>query len=177
MKTKHLFPIVLLLTLSTFTSCELFDKADDVNFDVVLPLEFVIDENEDNPEGASYSDSQLLDATSNPDVAEYANKIKEFKVDRITYTISSADPTSVTFTGGTLQVASNSQIIATASAVSLNNSAETDLTANLDGFNDLAARLLDDKQETVLLNGTLSETPVEFHVTFRFYIKITADAL
>ena len=177
MKIKHPFLLLFVLLFGTLTSCELFDKADDVSFDVVLPLEFVIDENADNPDGASYSDTQLLDATSDPDVAKYANKIKEFKVNRITYTISSADLTSVSFTGGSLQVASNSQVIATASAVSLSNTAETDLSANLDGFNDLAERLLDDKQETVLLNGTLSETPVTFHVTFKFYVKITADAL
>ncbi len=123
MKIKHPFLLLFVLLFGTLTSCELFDKADDVSFDVVLPLEFVIDENADNPDGASYSDTQLLDATSDPDVAKYANKIKEFKVNRITYTISSADPTSVSFTGGSLQVASNSQVIATASAVSLSNTA------------------------------------------------------
>lgn len=74
-------------------------------------------------------------------------------------------------------VASNGKVIATASSVSLSNTAETELTADLDGFNDLAARLLDDKQEIVMLNGTLSETPVSFNVRFRFYLKITADAL
>lgn len=177
MKTKSLFLVLFALALVTFTSCELFEKADDVTFNVSVPLDFVIDENADNPGGASYSDTELLDATTDPEIAKYADKINKIEVERITYTISNADPSSVVFSGGSLMVASNSKIIATASSVSLSNTAETELTADLDGFNDLAARLLDDKQETVMLNGTLSETPVSFNVRFRFYLKITADAL
>lgn len=172
MKIKHLFSLVMLLTLGAFTSCELFDKVDDVTFDVVLPLDFVIDE--DDPEAGSYVDSKVLDANSDPEIAKYADKIKEFKIDKITYTISNADPTSVT-TSGTLSTSSS--VIATALNVSLANTTETDLTANIDGFNDLAAKLLDDKQETVLVTGTLSDTPVSFNVRFRFYVRITADAL
>ncbi|MBX2895502.1 MAG: hypothetical protein KF763_08665 [Cyclobacteriaceae bacterium] len=172
MKIKHLLPIALVLALGSFTSCELFDKADDVTFNVVLPLNFVIDE--DDPEAGSYSDSKLLNAGSDPEIAKYADKIKEFKIDKVTYTITNPNPASVTV-GGTLSTSSS--VIATASGVSLSNAAETDLNANTAGFNDLAAKLLEDKQEMILLTGTLSDTPVSFNVRFRFYVKITANAL
>ncbi|MBX2913744.1 MAG: hypothetical protein KF856_00595 [Cyclobacteriaceae bacterium] len=172
MKIKHLVSVIMLITVSVFTSCDLFEKADDVTFNVVLPLDFAIDE--DNPEGDSYADSKLLNAASDPEIAKYADKIKEFKIDKVTYTISNANPASVTV-GGTLSTSSN--IIATATGVSLGNTAETDLNANTAGFNDLAAKLLDDKQEMILLTGTLSDTPVQFNVRFRFYVKITANAL
>ena len=175
MKTKHLIPVFMLLLLGTVSSCDLFDKVDDVSFDVTLPLDFVIDENADNPDGASYTDTQLLDATSDPDVAEYANKIKEFKVNKITYTISGADPASVTFTNGFLKA--NGKNLAQASSVSLSNTAETDLTADIAGFNELASLLLADKKETVELTGFLSKTPVAFNVKFKFYVTITANAL
>jgi hypothetical protein len=177
MKTRWLFSVVCLVALGTFSSCELFDKADDVSFDVTLPLNFSINESADNPSGKAYSDTELLDATKNAEVAKYASKIKEFKVNKITYTISGANPNTVTFTGGTLQVSSTGKTIASASSVSLANTAETELTADAAGFNELAAKLLDDKQELILLNGTLSKTPVAFQVKFNFYVTITANAL
>lgn len=177
MKTKSTISILLLIVFGTFSSCDLFDKADDVSFDVTLPLNFSINETADNPTGMSYSDTELLDATSNAEVAKYASKIKEFTVNRITYTISGANPNTVTFTNGQLKVSSTGKTIATASSVSLANSAETELTADTAGFNELASKLLDDKQEMILLNGTLSKTPVAFTVKFNFYVTITANAL
>jgi Tfp pilus tip-associated adhesin PilY1 len=177
MKTKSLLSILLLITFGTFSSCDLFDKADDISFNATLPLNFSINEGADNPTGMSYSDSELLDATSNSDVAKYASKIKAFKVNKITYTISGANPNTVTFTNGALKVSSTGKTIASVSSASLSNPTETELTADTAGFNELAAKLLDDKQELILLNGTLSKTPVAFSVKFNFYVTITADAL
>lgn len=177
MKLKHLFPVVLLLLLGTFSSCDLFDKADDISFDAEVPLNFAIDENDNNPGGKTYTETKLLDAASDPDVAKYASKIKEFKVNKITYIISGANPSTVTLTNGTLKITSSGKTIASASSVSLSNTAETELTADTAGFNELASALLNDKQEQVQLQGTLSSTPVEFNVKFTFYVTITADAL
>jgi len=177
MKANVLSFVLLLFVFGVMSSCDLLDKADDVSFDVTLPLEFVIDENEDNPGGKAYSDTELLDATSDAEVAKYANKIKEFKVNKITYTISGADPNTVIFTDGALKVSSSGKTIATASTVNLSTTSETELTADTAGFNELAAKLLDDKQEMILLNGTLSQTPVSFYVEFKFYVTITANAL
>lgn len=178
MKTKSIFSILLLIALGTISSCDLLDKADDVSFDVTVPLTFLIDENADNPSGMAYSDTQLLDATSDPEVAKYASKIKEFTVKKVTYTISpGADPSTVIFTNGALKVSSTGKTIASATSVSLTNTAETELTADTAGFNELASKLLDDKQEIILMNGTLSKTPVAFTVKFTFYITIKANAL
>jgi hypothetical protein len=177
MKTTAFLSILLLLVATSFTSCDLLDNADDLSFNATLPLDFVINETLDNPSGKSYSDSELLNATSDPEVAKYASKIKEFKVNKITYTISSANPNTVTFTNGTLSVASSGKTIASASTVSLANTSETELTADTAGFNELASNLLNDKQELIQLAGTLSKTPVAFTVKFKFYVTITADAL
>lgn len=177
MKTTSFLSILLLFVAVSFTSCDLLDNADDLSFNVTLPLDFVIDETADNPSGKSYTDSELLNAASDPEVAKYASKIKEIKVNKITYTISSANPNTVTFTNGTLSVASSGKTIASASTVNLANTSETELTADTAGFNELAANLLNDKQELVQLTGTLSKTPVAFTVKFKFYVTITADAL
>lgn len=177
MKTKSTLSILFLIVFGTFSSCDLLDKADDVSFDVTVPVIFAIDEAADNPSGMAYSDTQLLNATSDPEVAKYASKIKEFAVNKITYTISGANPNTVNFTNGELKVSSTGTTLASVSSVSLANPAETELTTNTAGLNELAAKLLDDKQEMILLNGTLSKTPVTFTVTFNFYLTITANAL
>lgn len=177
MKTTSFLSILLLFVAVSFTSCDLLDNADDLSFNVTLPLDFVIDETADNPSGKSYTDSELLNAASDPEVAKYASKIKEIKVNKITYTISNANPNTVTFTNGTLSVASSGKTIASASTVSLANTSETELTADTAGFNELASNLLNDKQELIQLAGTLSKTPVAFTVKFKFYVTITADAL
>lgn len=178
MKTKSFFSILLLIAAGSFSSCDLFEDADDVSFDVTLPITFLINETADHPTGKVYSDTELLDATSNSDVAEYASKIKEFKVNKITYSISpGADPSTVIFTNGTIKVSSTGKTIAAASSVSLTNTTETELTADTAGLNELASKLLDDKQELILLDGTLSKTPVTFSVKFNFYVTVTANAL
>jgi hypothetical protein len=174
MKIKHLFSVMFLLLLGTFTSCELFDKADDVTFDADVPLDFVIDVDQES-EG-SYTQEALLNAATNPDIAEYADKIKKFKINKVTYTITNSTSDGATFTGS-VAVASSGDVLSSLTNLSVNNTAETDLPANLDGFNDLAEKLLNDKQESVLLNGQFSNVPVSFNLKLRFYFSITADAL
>lgn len=177
MKIKAKLSILLLVVFSAFSSCDLLDKADDVSFDTTLPLTFIIDENADNPGGMSYSDTQLLDATSDPEVAKYANKIKEFKVNKITYSISAVDPSGVTFNSGSIVVASSGTTIASAGNVSLTSVTDVELSANTAGFNELAANLLDDKEELIKLQGTFTKTPIAFTLACKFHVTITANAL
>jgi len=177
MKTKALLSILLLIVFGTFSSCEIFDKADDVSFDVTIPLNFTINETVNNPSGASYADVELLDANANSEVAKYANKIKEFKVNKITYTISSVNPAGVTFNSGSIVVSSTGTTIATAGNVSVASVSDVELSANTAGFNELAERLLDDKKEEIKLQGTFTKTPIAFTLACKFYVTITANAL
>jgi hypothetical protein len=177
MKTKILVYMLLLIVFAAFSSCGLLDKADDVSFDVTLPLDFVINETADNPGGKAYASTKLLDATADPEVAKYASKIKEFKVNKITYTISSVNPAGVTFNSGSIVVSSTGTTIATAGNVALTSVSDVELTANTAGFNELAAKLLDDKKEEIKLQGTFTKTPIAFNLSCKFYVTITANAL
>lgn len=177
MKIKSFLSILFLIALATFSSCDLLDNADDVAFDATLPMDFIVNETADSPTGIAYSDSRLLDATSNADVAKYANKIKEIKVNKITYTVSGANPNTVSFTDGVLKISSTGKNIATESSVDLASTAENELTLDTAGLNELSTKLLDDKKEEILLNGTLSKTPVAFTLKVKFYVTITANAL
>lgn len=174
MKIKHLFSFLLILAVGTLASCDLFDKVDDVNFDVDVPVDFVVNVTP-NSEGG-YTAEQLLDTSSDPDIAEYAEKIKEFKINRITYTITNSTADGTTF-DGSVSVAATGDILSSVDNLSVANTSETDLPANLDGFNDLASRLLEDKQETIMMNGQFSTSSVSFNIRLRFYLSVTADAL
>jgi len=170
-----------LIIIGMLSSCNRFDKVEDASFDAILPLTFSIIDSTvpllGEPTERAYTGSELLNAASNADVAAYANKIKAFKVNKISYTISGANPTTVTFTNGVLKVSSTGTTIASVNSISLANTIETQLTSNTAGFNELATKLLDDNQELILLNGTLSKTPVAFSVTFKFYVTVTISAL
>jgi hypothetical protein len=177
MKIRLISPVLIILFCIPFTSCEKLKKLDDVTFDVTLAVPFVVNETAVNNSGKTYTDSKLINASSDPEIAKYAKKIDEFKVKKITYTISNASPNTVLFTNGTLKIVATSKTIASAASVNLASTTETELTADSAGFTELAAKLLDDKQEMVQLQGTLSKTPVTFNVNFKFYLTVTASAL
>ncbi|MBX2899150.1 MAG: hypothetical protein KF775_05855 [Cyclobacteriaceae bacterium] len=172
MKIKHLFSVALVLCISTFTSCDLFDKADDVNFDVDVPLNFVVNISE----VLTFSDEALLNAKTNSDVAKYASKIESFKVNKITYSIEGSNASSQTFSGS-LVIAEGGQTLGTLTNVAVTNTLETDLPVNVDGLNALASKLLDDKEELVRVAGLFSDGSVNFTLKLRFYLTIKANAL
>jgi hypothetical protein len=177
MKNLKLIRISFLLMFCTFFSCDLINKATDVTFSTTAPVSYIINETSSNPSGKLFSDSKLLNVASDPDVAKYASKIKSFKVDKITYTIYGANPTSVTFSNGMIKIASTGATIASTGSVSLTNSMETQLTTDVNGVNALTASLLSNQQELIQLQGFISQTPVSFTVVFKFYLTISASAL
>ena len=177
MRNLKLFRLSVFLMFCTFLSCDLIDKATDVSFSATAPVTYIVNETSSNPAGKLFSDTKLLDLASDPDVAKYASKIKSFKVDKITYTISGANPTSVTFTNGLIKIASTGATIASTGTVSLANSMETELTTDVNGVNALTTSLLNNQQELIQLQGFISQTPVSFTVVFQFYLTISASAL
>lgn len=68
--------------------------------------------------------------------------------------------------------------LASATAITLMNTPETELTdTNAAGFNEFANQIIDDKQVTISLDGTVSTTPVSFTLTAYFHVTVKADAL
>lgn len=176
MKKNNLIQLAIVLIFYAFTSCDLIEKADDVSFDTTVPISFVVNETASSS-GKAFSDTKTLNVASDAEVAKYASKIKEFRVNKVTYTVSGANPNSVTFTNGTIKIAASGKTLASVSSVNLSNTSETELTTETNGINELTAALLDDKQEQIQVQGTLSSTPVAFTVTIKFYLTITANAL
>jgi hypothetical protein len=176
MKTKYFIQLAIFLVFCTFSSCDVIEKADDISFDATVPISVFVNETASSS-GGSFSKTQTMDLASDPDVAKYVSKIKEFKVNKITYTISGANPDSVTLTNVTIKNASGGKTIAIASSISLSNTTETPFTTNSSGIDELNAALLADKQGQIEFLGTLSSTPVTFTLTIKFYLTITANVL
>ena len=88
---KLILPVLALLAVSLF-SCDLFDNGPEVSFDADLPLTFAVAEN-GTFTNKDYANTQTLDATANADVLKYKDKIKEFKVNSVTYKITNFSST------------------------------------------------------------------------------------
>jgi hypothetical protein len=175
--------VVLLVLVFSFYGCDKIDEATDVSFDVEFEGEFVIDEQGDLGE-EPYSSTLTVDAKSNTKVADYAAKIKEIKVNKITYRITNyaAPGGAVSFLNGKMSfgtVGAAPSVVATVGSVNLQTQGgvETELDINQDQLNSIANTLLDELEVAVYTEGTLSNTPVGFKVPVKFYVTITADVL
>ncbi len=167
----------VLVLLSTYSSCDLFDKAGDFTFETEFPLYFYINETEVNEAGKTYTGVQLLDLTDDPDVARYASKIKDVKVKKVSYSVYALNKTGENFSGGSLMISSNSKTIATLTNLALIEGVNGDFSIDASGFSELSANLKNTRSEVIKLQGTLSKTPISFEVECLFYVEVTANAL
>lgn len=181
-KTLSLVVLVSLTTL--FTSCDLFDKADDIDFDTTLEETIFIAE-EGTGTNVAYSETIIIDATSDPDIEEYKDKIKGFTIKKISYQVTNFVGASLSTFSGTVAFGDAALATSTVSATITNlnlQQASTsgtiyELTFNQTDIDKIAALLLDDKAVKIYLNGTLSQTPASCNVNVVLEVTVKADAL
>jgi len=137
--------LALLAFIGTYSSCDLLDKANDISFDTEVPLDFFIHETAVSATPVTYVDFQLLDITDDPDVAQYASKIKEVKVNKITYYVSAVSKSGVNFSGGSLMISSSNKTIATLTNQAIVEGANGDLSIDASGFSELSSNLKNNK--------------------------------
>jgi hypothetical protein len=169
-----------------FNACNLFDKADDITFPSQLEVVWSIDEQGQHTDFA-YQDLRTLQLSDDPEIEKYINKIKDVKVEKITYRITdyAANGDAVFFKNGEVSFAAGtgSNVIkvpfaATASGVNLQTTTnETELEIDAQGLTDLAATLKQEKELDMNAAGVLSKTPVSFKIVSTFHVKITAEVL
>lgn len=172
---KSLKILWLVLITGLFASCDLVDQIDDVNFKITLPVSLSVNVPTSSSSGISFSNAINLSIDNDSNIIKYAKKIKELKVEKVTYTISDADPASVNFTDVRI-VNSQGNLIASANFISLGNTSETAMTLS-SAATDFASSFLDDYKEQITLSGNLSSTPVKFHIDLKIHLVVTADAL
>ncbi len=165
-------------------SCDLFDKVDDVTFDVEISHVFVIDENFDS-QGSSvtYLDSDIIDPTQNDEFNKYKDKIKDLTINSVTYSVENFDPGSAgtSFTNGMgTFLASAGGASADASAVlgftTIPGAAGT-LNYTVSDLQAIAQQLKDLNSVEFQVSGTFDQTPVAFNVVVVLDCTIKADAL
>lgn len=179
MKNRIIITMVSALFITgILSSCDLFDKADDVSFNTTIEKSFVVN----NAGAGTYSDEIVLDATADPEVAKYKEKIKSIIINKISYRITNYDgPSGATFEGdmlfgnsgslGTIEI--NALNLGTASS----SGQEFELAFSQTQIDAIAEQLKTNNTVTATMAGTFSEGPVSFVVEVTIDAKVEADAL
>jgi hypothetical protein len=178
------FAFSLVFIAFAFTSCNLFDKADDVTFTTTLDQTFNVDEEAEATDKA-YSQQLVVDATADPQINKYKNKIKRFTVNKVTYKIINYSGGEITFNNGSVSFSSSgasiADVVATISNLDLqaayNSGTEYELTLSPDAITKIQNYLKASKAVKVYLAGTLSQTPVAFDVEVKLDLKVESGVL
>ena len=182
--SKEFYFVAFAFVTFSMASCDLLDKADDVDFDVVLEDDFEISE-ESEGTNKTYSQILTLDATSDPDINKYKNKISGFKINKITYIVSQYTGASNSTFSGTLSFGDASSAVATVAVTITNLNLQTaytsgteyELLVNQADIDKIGALLKDDKAVKLYLNGSLTATPAFADIKVFLDASVTADAL
>jgi hypothetical protein len=188
MKMRSLLSVLALITLLLFNSCDIFDKLGQVTFDTELTTTFTVDET-GTFTNRNYTANRTLDATTDADIQKYKDKLKDFRINDVSYKISGYSTTAglsdVTFSNGKFSfgdadATTPSVAVSLANALNLRDLSTTGVETKLPlptDANTLASLLQSDKKLKVYAEGTLSRTPVKFSIEVTFFVSVTADAL
>jgi hypothetical protein len=192
--TLRAFAAIVLAFVMSSASCDLFQNADAITFTAVLDHSFVVDENDNNPNGKEYAtkpaDEVLDAATVNAEFKEHADKIESIKINKVTYVLSGYNSTcanAVGFSQGKLTF-SDPDATTTTGTVIINlenanlkeaSTAGTVYTITVDqAAADEMARILKEKKKIrVHASGRLSCTPLDLKVDAKIDCTITARVL
>jgi hypothetical protein len=174
---KIIIPVVLSAILLPFSQCTLLEQDIDGELSAIIP----VDET-DQDKNIHYSNSMILSANSDKDIKDNLDKIKDWSVKQISYSIMGykGDP-STSFSGSvgfSKRGADVPSITASVSNLIFDNVSDNrqKYKVNLSEA-DLAgiAKILDADQEIkVYWKGTLSQGPVNCSVKVYAKVKIKA---
>ena len=181
MKTYHsLLPILFLS--AGFFACDKVEELADINFNTTvtttLPVAAI------NTDEATYS--ILLNATSDPEIQKYADKIKKYEITELLVAVEnySAATTDEIYFNGDLGFGTINSTQA-ASTCSISNLNVTHVKGTGDfAFNacnsilpDIADMLTADNAAKVYLSGAFTKAPLSFDLNITAKVKVTANPL
>ncbi len=175
---------VLALITTLFTACNLLDKADDVSFDATVDETIIVTE-ENEGTNVSYNKIVTLDATADPDINKYKNKLSGFTIKKVCYQVTNYDGPEGARFSGTLSFGEASQTTATVAATITNlnlqqafNAGQVlELPVNPADVDAIAGMLKNDKAVKLYLDGLLSATPLTCSIKVILDVSVKADAL
>lgn len=175
---------LLLGMLTLLAGCDLFNDLDDVSFDSTLSENIVVSE---SGTGTNVTNSEIivLDATIDPDINQYKDKIKGIKINKISYQVVSYSATDPISLSGTISfgesTTSSPTVVATVASLNLKeaflNGTVYELPVQQADIDTISALLKDDKAVKIYLNSVLSKTPVAFTIELIMDVTVEADAL
>ncbi len=181
MKTNRPF-LLIIAVLAIFSSCDLLEDIDDVDFTANYSLDYAIEVTEENGTVAAM---EILDITEDDDVEEYKDKLQDITVDSVKIGFSSYTGGENASFSGTIQYADASGTPLTDFVSVFNLMPKTyadsgeklklDLTnAEVQALTNL---LVAEESVTIAVAGAVGNGPASFNATVYFYTTITADAL
>jgi hypothetical protein len=169
--------------LLSSASCELFDKVDEITFDLELKHTFVVSASASDP--LTYVDIEEIDPTDNAEFNKYKDKIKSVSIKSVEYTVTNyqGEP-GITFSNGTgsfYSLGTSTTALASAAIAIQNISAAQGTTKTLDftvqGLDAIANELEQLRAVRMQVAGTVSKVPVAFNVPVTIKMSVTAEAL
>jgi len=105
MTLKTVFPLAAIVAVGLFSGCDFLDNLGQITFDTELTTNFVV--NETTPANLrNYQANQVIDATTDPDIQKYKDRLKDFRVNEVSYKITNyvapEGIATVTFSNGRL---------------------------------------------------------------------------
>lgn len=174
----------------SFASCSLFDKTDDVTFDVALTHTFQINVTSEDTEVIILQTPAVLDAAAvSADFAKYKDRIKGVAVTGVTYQIQNCTISGVLLSDGIVAYSSITVTepnpdpnIGTSAIVGVENlkaaeNQDRTLQFGQVALNDMSGLLKTNKELNLYLTGTLSKSPAKFDLVVTIKASVTADKL
>jgi hypothetical protein len=166
-------------------SCSLFDKVDDVSFEVDLEHTFVITEDLESDSPVTYAEGDSWDPKDEPEFDKYKDKIKEITVNSVTYTVSDYQAEGdVVFSNGTGKFKATAGSATALASAGINiqsvqgaQGSVHELSYAISDLNAIADQLEEIDPIFFEVGGTFSHTPVYFKVNVKINCTITAEAL
>lgn len=173
---------MLLGAALAFSGCSLFEKDIEAEVDGT----FFVNES-DQGEDIQYSDFILINATQDSDISDNLDKIKEWSVKKISYSLSGFDgDASTTFSGSVSIKALNPSSGTTSVSASVSNINLQDLSSSGEKvalslsqteLATIAGWFDSDERVEIYAQGTLSKAPTSFNLTIYIELVVKAKVL
>lgn len=170
---------VLIFSMLILSSCEKIKSVADVKFDTSLSanLDVVVPPASVRSIDGTFNESETIDPTSDPDIAEYLNNIQSYSIQSISAKIVAISK-DVTLTNTTLSCFNGTQNASWTYAnlpITLNTEVELDNTNGQ--WNTVNSILMTNQVFTVSASGTTSEDDVTFTIEVTINAEVTANPL
>lgn len=174
--------LLLLVSMLCFTGCSLFEK----DIEAEVKGTFFVNE---STEGVNipYSEFIVIDATDDSDIRDNLDKIKDWSVQKISYSLNgfSGDPSTVFSGAMQLRSAGTTSGITSVSASVQNlnladlssSGAKNELNLSATDLATIAGWFDADERIEVFMQGTLSQAPTSFNLVVYIELKVKAKVL